>query len=190
MAVSSSIKNTSPRQVDNLAREVKEITALYNIGVVVGASLDLKGVIWGLYKESSRLLNTANFAIIIVDAETKTLNFVLTIDQGERLDSLSFRLSGRNSLLEQILTSKRPILAHNLPLENKANPVPEFDRLRSEKQIHSWLGVPIVNSVVSNAVPQGVIALWEYTPNAFTEHDLWLLSAIGIQAAIKPAPCF
>ncbi len=180
----ASSKNLASQQMDKLTREVKEITALYNIGVVVGSSLDLKGVIWGLYKESSRLINTSNFAIIIFDDNTKTLNFVLTIDQGERREPFSVHLSGRNSLIEQVLATKKPTLVHNLPVEQKVTQVAEFERLRPEKQIYSWLGVPVINSALSNAVPQGVIAMWGYTPNAFSEHDLWLLSAIGIQAAI------
>ena len=78
-----------PDKLDHLTREVKEITALYNIGVAVGSSLDLKDVVWGLYKESSRLVNTTNFAIIIYDEETDTLNYVLVFDQGEKMNSLS-----------------------------------------------------------------------------------------------------
>ena len=84
---------TDQRRLERLAREIKEITALYNIGVAVGSSLDLKQVIWGLYKESSRLLNTSNFALIIYDDETDTINYVLVYDQGEKMPPLSAKLS-------------------------------------------------------------------------------------------------
>ena len=44
--------------------------------------------------------------------------------------------------------------------------------------------MPILNPVLNNENAQGVIAIWSYKPNAFNDHDLWLLSAIGTQAAI------
>jgi signal transduction histidine kinase len=44
--------------------------------------------------------------------------------------------------------------------------------------------VPIVNPALLGESVQGVIAAWSYQPNVFNDHDLWLLSAIGTQAAI------
>ncbi len=173
-----------PDKLDHLTKEVKEITALYNIGVVVGSSLDLKDVVWGLYKESSRLVNATNFAIIIYDEETDTLNYVLVFDQGEKMKPLSVKLSDGQSLTERVLTTQTPVLTHNLPEARKRDEILEINRFRPEKEICSWLGVPILNPVLSSKKAQGVIAVWSYTPNAFTDHDLWLLSAIGTQAAI------
>lgn len=174
-----------PNRIQRLTREVKEITALYNIGVVVGSSLDLKDVIWGLYKESSRLVNTSNFAIIIFDEETSTLNFVLVFDQGQKMEPLSIKfVPNSRGLTEIVLTTQTPRLIHNLPETNRSEELYEINRFRPNKEILSWLGVPIVNSVLSGKQAQGVIAMWSYTPNAFTEHDLWLLSAIATQAAI------
>lgn len=177
--------DNDPNRPQRLAREVKEITALYNIGVVVGSSLDLKDVIWGLYKESSRLVNTSNFAIVIYDEETNTLNYVLVFDQGEKVQPSSIKLvPDSHGLTEIVLTTQTPRLIHNLAEVSQNGEFREINRFRPGKQIYSWLGVPIVNSVLSSKQAQGVIAMWSYTPNAFTEHDLWLLSAIATQAAI------
>ena len=108
--------NSNPNQTQRLSREVKEITALYNIGVVVGSSLDLKDVIWGLYKESGRLVNTSNFAIIIYDEETNTLNYVLVFDQGEKMQPSSIKLvHDSGGLIETVLTTQTPRLIHDLP---------------------------------------------------------------------------
>ena len=142
-------------------------------------------MVWGLYKESSRLVNTSNFAIIIYDQETNTLNYVLIFDQGKKLEPLSVRLSDHHqSLTMQVLTTQTPQLIHNLPIASQTDKIQVIDRFHPDKQIRSWLGVPIVNPVLSGKHAQGVIAIWSYTPNAFTEHELWLLSAIGTQAAI------
>jgi len=176
--------NSDQRRTERLAREIKEITALYNIGVAVGSSLDLKQVIWGLYKESSRLLNTSNFALIIYDEETDTINYVLVFDQGEKIPALSVKLSNHQGLTKRVLTTQAPVLIHNLVEARRTDDVQEMNRFRSDKQIYSWLGVPILNPAFQDEKAQGVIAMWGYTPHAFTDHDLWLLSAIGTQAAI------
>ncbi|MEW5960202.1 MAG: GAF domain-containing protein [Chloroflexota bacterium] len=184
-AVSTQGNGTSDqRRLERLAREIKEITALYNIGVAVGSSLDLKQVIWGLYKESSRLVNTSNFALTIYDEETDTINYVLVYDQGEKMPSLSVKLATHQGLTERVMTQQSPILIHNLVEARKSGGVHEINRFRPDKQIYSWLGVPILNPAFRGEKAQGVIAMWSYTPHAFTEHDLWLLSAIGTQAAI------
>ncbi len=182
--VTPSGSDPDPTHFDRLTKEVKEITALYNIGVVVGSSLDLKDVVWGLYKESGRLVNSSNFAIVIYDEDTNTLNYVLAFDQGEKMTPVSIKLAEGQGLINQVLTTLTPVLIHNLPEARRTKEILEINRFRPEKDIYAWLGVPILNPVLSSKTAQGVIALWSYTPNAFTDHDLWLLSAIGTQAAI------
>ncbi len=171
-------------RLEHLSREVREITALYNIGVAVGSSLDLKKVVWTLYKESSRLVNTANFAVVIYDEQLETLNFVLVFDQGERMKPLSVKLSPQHGLLNRVLATQAPVLINDLLEARSTHHVVEINRFRPGRQILSWLGVPILNPLLSDQNAQGVIAIWSYIPNAFTEHDVWLLSAIGTQASI------
>ena len=101
-------------RLGQLSTEIKEITALYNIGVAVGSSLDLKKVIWALYRESSRLLDTSNFALIIYDNHLKALNFTLVFDQGQRMSPLSIKLSRRHELTGRVLINQAPVLVHDL----------------------------------------------------------------------------
>ncbi|MFN8453846.1 MAG: hypothetical protein U0401_04110 [Anaerolineae bacterium] len=54
----------SQDKVERLSREIKEVSTLYNIGVAVGSSLNLNEVLTTLYKESSRLIDTSNFAVL------------------------------------------------------------------------------------------------------------------------------
>ncbi len=163
-------------QLERLSREVKEITTLYNIGVAVGSSLNLQEVVKTIYKESSRLLNTSNFAIAIYHQETDTLNFHLIYDQGKAAKPMSLKRSEDKGLTGRVLATQSPVLIPDL-LAGRAN-------ASSRSQIRSWLGVPILNRVLPEDNAQGVIATWSYQPDAFTDHDLWLLSAIGTQAAI------
>jgi signal transduction histidine kinase len=182
---SSAFENASPFQVDEgnsdklgrLTKEIKEVTTLYNIGVAVGSSLELKEVIQTLYKESSRLTDTSNFAIVLYDDSTEMLNFKLIVDQGRPAKPMSVKLSEDRGLTGRVLTSQTPLLISDLAANNAALNGPD-------KRLRSWLGVPILNPALANDSVQGVIATWSYKPDSFTDHDLWLLSAIATQAAI------
>jgi len=158
-----------------LAEELKEITALYNVAVGVGSTLRFDEVIWRLYKESSHLIDTTNFAVVTYDNERNELNFSLVFDQGEQLKPLKVKLSESQGLIAHILTSQTPSLIPDLL---------ETNYIAGNNRIRSWLGVPILNPLLSHDVPQGVIATWSYAPNHFTDRNLWILSAIGTQAAI------
>jgi signal transduction histidine kinase len=163
-----------PVRTEDLAEELKEITSLYNVAVGVGSTLKLEEVIWRLYKESSRLIDTTNFAVVIYDGHTDTLNFALVINQGQQLKPLIVERSESQGLIANILTSQIPSL------------IPDLKRTdyNGVGQIRSWLGVPILNPLLTSEGPQGVIATWSFKPNKFTDRNLWLLSAIGTQAAI------
>ena len=169
-------------QLERLNRENREITALYNIGVAVGSTLRLKEVIWTLYKDSSRLTDTSNFAVAIHDDSSDLLYFALALEQGKRLKPMSVKVTAKNQgLTGQVLTTQNPLLIQDVANSGSRF---EIDRSAPDRPIRSWLGVPILNPVIPNGKAQGVIAIWNHKPNTFTEHDLWLLSAIGTQAAI------
>jgi signal transduction histidine kinase len=171
----------TPARLERLATEIKEVTTLYNIGIVAGSSLKLKEVIWALYKESGRLIDATNFAIVIYNEQSKILSFGLVVDQGQRVKPFSVRLTNKQELTSRVLATQAAVLVSDM-LES--GDVAETDRIRPDKRIRSWLGVPILNPHLTDESAQGAIVTWSYKPNAFDDHDLWLLSAIGTQAAI------
>jgi signal transduction histidine kinase len=174
----ASVKNGSETDwinTDGLADELKEVISLYNVAVGVGSSLNPDEVVWRLYKESSRLIDTTNFAVVIYDNESDMLDFVLVFDHGQRLKPRSVKRSESQGLVADVLTSETPLLIPDL---SKTNHTVGNDK------IASWLGVPILNPLLTQEGPQGVIATWSYKPNGFDDHSLWLLSAVGTQAAI------
>jgi signal transduction histidine kinase len=176
------MSNISDRaRFERLAREIKELTILYHAGLAVGAGFTLKEVHWMLYQESSRLVNTSNFALAIYDDYTDTLAFPLVFDQDKRVNSFSIKLSNNPGLTGHVFITQAPLLIGDL-LETDSTV--ETDPICPDQPIRSWLGVPILNPMLTYEKPQGVILVWSYQPNAFTDHDLWLLSAIGAQAAI------
>lgn len=172
---------SSQSKVERLTREIKEVSTLYNIGVAVGSSLNLNEVLTTLYKESSRLIDTSNFAVVLYDEQTEDLNFAMVFDRGKPAKPMSLKLSDDRGLTGRVLLTQAPLLVADLL---KGLTPAQTERIPPEKRIRSWLGVPILNPTRTRQSAQGVIAVWSYSPNAFSEHDLWLLSAVGTQAAI------
>jgi signal transduction histidine kinase len=161
--------------------EINEITALYNLSVALDACPSLDEIIQTLYKESSCLLDTTNFAIALYDADIDTLNFSLVFAQGQASKPFSVRLTHSRGLTRCVLTNQTPLLVPDLAETGHAD---ETNQLRSDQPIRSWLGVPILNPILTHESARGVLVTWHYEPNALTDHELWLLSAIGTQAAI------
>ncbi len=173
--------NVDQRRLTRLSQEIKEITALYNIGVAVGSSLNLREVLYTLYKDSSRLIDTSNFAIVVYDEHNEILSFALVVDQGKKLKPFFIKQSRSQGLVGRVLATRAPVLVRDTA---KTNTLFEVSRPAAERPIGSWLGIPILNPAAPSQSAQGVICIWSYEANAFSDHHLWLLSAIGTQAAI------
>jgi len=172
--------NLSQTRLEYLVRENQDIAGLYNLAVALGSNLNLVEMIWTLYKEASRLLNTTNFAIAIYDPQTDQLNFELIFNRGQRIKPRSIKLASNRGLAGRVLKEQAPLLVRDL----LAVGLPDSSQPQPDKQIRSWLGAPILNPRLPQPQAQGIIAIWSYEPNVFTERDLWLLSAISTQAAI------
>ena len=72
----------TPQASTQMAQELKEITALYNVGVVLNSSLNPKEVVWAVYRESSRLIDTSNFALSIIDKKKNAFAIHFGVSSG------------------------------------------------------------------------------------------------------------
>jgi len=169
------------QKYQDLSNEISDIKILYDVGVAIVSTLSLKDVIWTLYKESSRLLDTSNFAVALYDEQTDTLSFGLILAQGKRINPFVIRTSQKPKLTRHILKTQTPLLLADL---SKTDYLTELDSFQSGNAIRSFLAVPIFSPTLANQTAQGVLLFWNYQPNVFTEHHLWLASSIGVQAAI------
>ena len=169
------------KEINELEDEIKELAALYNIGLSLNASLSLRDTIKALYIESKRLIDTTNFAIIINDETTETLNFALIIDQGARLKPFSVKRIKSRELVSLTFYERT---AYLIPDLSKSAHLLELSRFRPRQPIRSWLSVPMRNPASINEPPVGVLALWSDEVNKVTTREQWLLAAIGTQAAL------
>jgi len=169
----------SADQVQQVSKEIKEVTSLYNIGVAAGSSLDLNEVIRTLFRESSRLIDTSNFALVLCNESCDSLIFKVVLDQRQPSRPFSIKRYKRG-LINRVLVDQAPLLISDL---KEADGKPETAHIH-QSPVRSWLGVPMVNPTREKDTPMGAIVTWSYEPNAFDKHTVWLLSAIGTQASI------
>lgn len=167
--------------VERLSQELKQVTAIYNSGVVLNSSLNPKDVLLTLYKECSRLVDTSNFALVICDEPKDVLRFVLAFNHGQQMKPFSLRFSDDLNLTGSVVVTQTPLIIDDL---GQTEAEFELDVHDNGKKPRSWLGVPIINPDSGHETTQGAIVLWSYEPNSFDNHFVWLLSAIGTQASI------
>lgn len=157
-----------------------EAMALYNLGIALSASLDIDHILQTLHRESGSLVDTSNFAVLLGDGQSRTLDVRFAVEQ-RRLKSGFQTKRSEQGLVRHILTTQAPLLISGL---SETQNVIETAPLHADKPIRSWLGVPIYNPAQPDAKMFGCIVIWSYAPNSLTDHDLWLLTAIGTQAAM------
>ncbi|MDM8530658.1 GAF domain-containing protein [Anaerolineales bacterium HSG25] len=172
-------KKLANQNVESLAQEIKDMTALYNAGIAIGSALSLQEIVWTLYKECSRLLNTANFAIAIYDAANDALSFGLVFDGKKQIAPFAVRFSSNRRLTKLLISNNRPTLFVDLTDTDYQT---ELNRIQPDTPIRAWLGMPIGATTKEKA--EGALLFWDYKANCLTERDVWLASALSIQAAI------
>ena len=167
--------------VERLSKELRQITTLYNTGVALNSSLNPKEVILSVFYETGRLVDTSNFALVIYDDTKRVIRFVLVTDQGKTINPFSLKLAEEAGLVAHVLSSHSPVLVHDM-----ASSKEPFELSKRLPQVNprSWVGVPIINSVLNDETAQGAIILWNYEANAFNLYHVRLLSAVATQASI------
>ncbi len=175
---------TDPTAANSPAPPPDELAALLQLGQLLNSSLDLKHVLETAIEQVIAFVGAERGFILLVDVESGRV-------WGEALRNiekaaLEATLSGADehnraeisrSLVESVLETRRPVLAHN------AMEDPRFANRQSVQlsSLRSVLCVPLLAQgrllgiiYLDNRIKSGV----------FTDHHLSLLSAFGNQAAV------
>ena len=168
-------------KLKRMLREFDEITGLYDAAIAISSCLNLKEIIWTLHRECCRLIDTSNFALVICDEQSGRLSCNLLFDHGQQVAPIPDHFGHDQGLIRRVLNSQTPLLIPDL-LTSPC--IAKIEQLWPDKPIRSWLSAPILNPGSAQEPAQGVIAIWSYEPNVFTDRDLGLLSALGAQAAM------
>jgi signal transduction histidine kinase len=158
-----------------------DLASVDSAGLKIASSLNLKEFLTTLYRESSRLVDTANFALTIYDEQSDTLTFPLILYQRRRAKPFTVRRSHIRGLIGKVLDKRLPLLIPDI-LQGDS-PI-QYEPIRPKQLVRSWLGVPLWNPLRSQESPRGAIIIWSDQVNAFSRVQAHRLAALAPPAAI------
>lgn len=156
-----------------LERRVKELSTLYRIGKAVTSLLDLEKVLNRIVEAAVFLTGAEEGFLLLVDEETGELYMRAGKGLGEKY-AHGFRVRVKDSLSGQVVQTGKPIMVSSVQDEEKF-------KLKTGYLVKSLLHVPL--KVREEAI--GVLSVHNtLSSKAFTDNELYLLSALADYAAI------
>jgi signal transduction histidine kinase len=155
-------------------RHMALMTALQDIGLAV-ARLDPDRVLQTVREKVCALLPAEVFFVGLYDKEADQIRMRERMDRIQPLDPLKY--APMDGLLGWVVHNQQNLLIE----DTERDVLPVTPRLiREGPMARSGLIVPLLahNEVV------GVLSIQSYTPNTYTEEDLWLLDAIAGQTGV------
>jgi PAS domain S-box-containing protein len=155
-----------------LERKVKELGILYGIGKAVTSILDLEKLLNRIVEAAVYLADAEEGFLLLVDEETNELYMRAGQGLGEKF-AQGFRMKVADSLSGQVIKTGKPIMVS--ALEDS-----EY-KLKTGYLVKSFLHVPI--KVRDRTI--GLLSVDNrISRKSFTDHDLYLLSALSDYGAI------
>lgn len=167
------------KQKEELEISRNNINVLSEIGQEITSSLSIEKIIEKVYENVNKLMDASVFTIGIYNEEENQLDFIGTIENGEKIPFLSVELTGNDRLPSKCFNERKIIFIKEYQEEYKkyspTQPTP-IAGIASESIIY----IPLI----SKDKPIGVITVQSVRKNAFTEYHLNILQSVAIYAAI------
>ncbi len=166
-------------QKEELEISHKNISILSEIGQEITSLLSAETIIEKVYENVNKLMDATVFTIGIYNAEKKQLEFIGTIENGEKIPFQTIEITDNDRLPSICFNERRIIFTNNYREDYKKyfssmpKPVAGID---SESIIY----IPLI---IKNK-PIGVITVQSFRQNAFTEYHLNILQSMAVYAAI------
>jgi len=155
-----------------LERKVKELGILYGIGKAVTSVLDLEKLLNRIVEAAVYLTDAEEGFLLLVDEETNELYMRAGQGLGEKF-AQGFRVKVEDSLSGQVIKTGKPIMV--------SGPEDGEYKLKTGYLVKSFLHVPI--KVRDRTI--GLLSVDNrISRKSFTDHDLYLLSALADYGAI------
>jgi len=157
-------------------RQTQELSALYDTSLVMGSILDVERLLRLLHHQVQALMATDIFTVAMYHPSSNEVERIFQIQDGrikaEPGPALPLDQAG---LLGWVINTRRSQLVGDL-----AGETPPMEILEAERQVRSWLGVPLV---VRDEL-LGAVSVTSRRPQAFGEADRRFLEAIAGQTAV------
>jgi len=160
-----------PRQAMAFLRAVWPTSLLVEL-----CPLDVDQLCELIYQQASQIVDTSSFHLGLFDGDTYTLK--IWVRDNVRQPSQSFPRAANEGIIGWMRRSKQPLLVRDFQQEMDA--LPARPSYASEHPPRSAIFVPLI----AGEEVIGTMSIQSYTPAAFSEDDLRLLSVIGNEAAM------
>lgn len=157
-------------------RSVRELALLNEISrAIIRSELDVEALCDLVYREASKVVDTASFHLGLFDEDRYTL--VVRVQDRVRLSPLTVTLHPGDGLIGWIRQTGKAVLVEDFTREMDL--LPARPRYQSDRPPRSGVYLPLIagDRVI------GSISVQSYAPRAFNANDLRLLSLIADQAA-------
>lgn len=160
-----------------LHRQTEHLEVLNRVATVISSTLELDQLLEIIYEQLSKVIPSDTYFVSLYDPEELALDVRVLIDNGERFPPATLPLG--QGLASWVIQNQKPLLIRHLSSEWDSLPVKPV-KLGQDKMSESWLGVPMVlgDHVI------GLLAIASYTPHAFEDEDVGLLSNVALQASL------
>lgn len=184
-------------------RRIRELATFNEIGQALSSTVSFEELPMLIYRQTSRLIDTTNFYMALLDYERHEITFPLFYEQGinRQMEQARTQETGKIGSIEtpinhslyifivhltrRVVQKREPLLLGTDDFKHEEWSFElreELGPARSQNVLpSSWLGVPMV--VADKVI--GVIGLYNYEhPNTYGNYDVRLLSTIASWAAI------
>jgi len=155
----------------------ERLEVLNEVGIAIGSTIELNALLELIHVQLNRVIPTDTYFVALFDPAGIALDFRILIDN--EITYPPKRIPLGEGLSSWVIKNRTPLLIRNLSQESERLPIRPI--VMGKEQIsESWLGVPML---AAERV-LGILAVASYSPNAFDEQDLTLLTSIASQAAL------
>ena len=154
--------------------EISRLNALNRISRLISSEISLDALLQKVYEHVDGIMHPQNFCITLYHEDARSFEAIMKYEQGVRKRRYFFPAD--RGLSSAVFFKKKPILTEDYLTECKRQCIEPYG-----PPTKAWLGVPIVER--GKAI--GCIYVYDFgRSDAFSKHDLELLSTIAGQTAV------
>ncbi len=176
LAEQASLAVERAQVIGDLERRVRELDVLSQVSQAVNFTTDPDVLLELIYAQTSKLIDTTNFYIIMHNADARGLSYAFFLENDERIEQNEGRMwADDEGLAAEVVRTGRPIRTDNYNAEVVRRGVKP-----GQARHYGWMGVPLnaggatLGAMVVGSFSQGV---------AFTDDQFKVFWAIADQAA-------
>jgi diguanylate cyclase (GGDEF)-like protein/PAS domain S-box-containing protein len=177
--VNGEVIGTLGNYIDISERKRNELIqqVLYNISKATNSTISLNSLYRIIHQELSKLIDTTNFYIALLDKEKGGIYFPYNVDEFQRIHHS--RPLDHHSLIAYLFKTGKPILVNQKIIHK--NPVFKKYEEWFGSQRQSWLGVPL--KIEGETI--GALVVQSYKKSAqYNEEDIKIMEIVSSQVSI------